>query len=411
MRRRGRVVGSRKPRRWPALVGLAALVLAGAAFWRAETKDTPPLLLRRVLPAYVRLAGKAPAIAWPREGESAIAVEGVGSFGARGGHKPVPIASVAKIMTAYLTLREFPISPGEEGFSIPITAADVAEQHERVALDQSTVNVKKGEVLSERQALEALMLPSANNVAALLAVHDAGSTHAFVAAMNRAARRLGMRSTTYTDPSGFDEGTVSTAADQLRLARAAMAEPTFAQIVSLPSVRLPVAGRVINYDELVGSNGYVGIKTGSDEAAGGCLVFARRLHVGGRTVTVIGAVLGQRQGELVPAALTGADRLAGSVAAAVGVRTALPAGTPVLSAKNASGGRVMAVNARSLRVIGWGGQRVPATVSSSAAPRRLEDHEPLASVTLRGASTVRGAVLASEALAPPSLGWRLLHPF
>ena len=116
--------------------------------------------------------------------------------------------------------------------------------------------------------------------------------------MNATARALGMRSTTYTDPSGFNDETVSTAADQLKLARAAMRIPTFAAIVAEPSAALPGVGQVANFNGLVGSGGYVGVKTGSDRAAGGCLVFAKQVTVGGRRLTVLGVVLGQ-QGRLV----------------------------------------------------------------------------------------------------------------
>ena len=136
--------------------------------------------------------------------------------------------------------------------------------------------MRVGEQLSERQALQALLLPSANNIAALLARYDAGGIAPFVARMNATARTLGMASSTYTDPSGFNDETVSTAADQLKLARAAMRIPAFAEIVDEPSVVLPVVGRVANYNGLVGEDGYVGIKTGSDRAAGGCLVFAKK---------------------------------------------------------------------------------------------------------------------------------------
>jgi D-alanyl-D-alanine carboxypeptidase (penicillin-binding protein 5/6) len=264
--------------------------------------------------------GGGTQLAWPREGEAAVAVEGLGSLGASGtvgGGTPVPIASVAKVMTAYLVLRDAPLEPGEEGFEIEITAADVEDLHQRLALGQSVVAVETGEELSERQALEALLLPSANNVAALLAVHAAGSVEAFVGEMNEAAAELGMRSTHYTDPSGFEDTTVSTAADQLKLGRAAMAAPTFAEIVAMPATVLPVVGEVANLNELVGHEGFIGIKTGSDEAAGGCLLFAKRIQVDGHIRTVLGAVLGQREGDFIPAALASAKALAASAAAAV----------------------------------------------------------------------------------------------
>ena len=109
-----------------------------------------------------------------------------------------------------------------------------------------------------------------------------------------------------------------------------MRGPAFAAIVAKPAVELPLVGRVANYDGLVGRDGYVGVKTGSDRAAGGCLVFAKRVLIDGRRVTVLGAVLGQREGSLIEAALTSAMRLGDSAAAALRSETALPAGTTVL---------------------------------------------------------------------------------
>jgi D-alanyl-D-alanine carboxypeptidase (penicillin-binding protein 5/6) len=259
--------------------------------------------------------GRSFHVAWPSEGETAVTVQGVGFLGSSGGNRPVPIASVAKAMTAYLVLKDDPLGPGEEGFTMTIGPADVEELHRRLELNQSVVAVEAGEVLSERDALEALLLPSANNVAALLAVHEAGSVEAFVEEMNEAAAELGMEDTRYTDPSGFDDTTVSTAADQLKLARAAMADPTFAEIVALPSAWLPVAGEVRNLNALVGHEGFVGIKTGSDDAAGGCLLFAQRIEIDGRPRLLLGAVLGQREGDFIQAALTSTQRLAASVAA------------------------------------------------------------------------------------------------
>jgi len=139
----------------------------------------------------------------------------------------------------------------------------------------------------------------------------------FVARMNATARSLGMTHTRYTDPSGYDDATVSTAADQVRIVDRAMRLPVFASIVATPSATLPVAGTVHNTNTLLGHNGFVGVKTGSDDAAGGCLLFAKRIHVGGRTLTVLGAVLGQREGDFIQAALASANSLAASAAAAV----------------------------------------------------------------------------------------------
>jgi D-alanyl-D-alanine carboxypeptidase (penicillin-binding protein 5/6) len=153
----------------------------------------------------------------------------------------VPIASLAKVMTAYLVLQASPLSDESWGFTLEITAQDVADTARRRSQDQSVVAVADGEHLTEREALEALLLPSANNIAAVLANLISGSLPAFVELMNDMAHSLHMFHTTYTDPSGFDPGTRSTAADQLLLARAAMSVPAFAALVAERSAVLPVA--------------------------------------------------------------------------------------------------------------------------------------------------------------------------
>jgi D-alanyl-D-alanine carboxypeptidase (penicillin-binding protein 5/6) len=147
---------------------LIAVVLALAVTRRVSTESIPALHIQRTLASYVRLPGGSPKLAWPGEGEAALRVEGVGGALRAGGSAPVPIASVAKVMTAYLTLLEHPLASGAVGFTITITQAEVAEQGQRVALGESTVAVRVGERLTERQALEALLLPSANNIAALI---------------------------------------------------------------------------------------------------------------------------------------------------------------------------------------------------------------------------------------------------
>jgi D-alanyl-D-alanine carboxypeptidase (penicillin-binding protein 5/6) len=402
----------RRRRLWllPLIAVTVLVVLIAAALVRAETKTTPYLVVHRVVPKTVKLTGKPFNPAWPSEGEATVAVEGVGSLGSTGGQEPVPIASVAKVMTAYLTLKQFPLAPGAEGFHVRITQAQVDEERERVALDQSTVAVRKGETLSERQLLEALMLPSANNIAALLAVHDAGSIEAFVGQMNATAKELGMSQTNYTDPSGFEESTVSTARDQVKLARMAMQAPTFAEIVAKPSTRLPVVGTVLNYNELVGHDGYVGIKTGSDEAAGGCLLFAKRMTVDGKTFTVLGAIFGQHDGELVSAALAGADTLASSVADSVKNRVVVPAGTTVMTLENADGDKVKVKTKRPLREVGWPGKPTVVHLNIAKARRSAEAGERWGTLMVRGASGVeRTPVVVAGSLGEPSLGWRLHH--
>lgn len=390
------------------IAAVAALVLL-VAVGRFVTETAPPLILHRTLAAYVRAPGGPPALAWPREGQAAVEVEGVGGIASARALRPVPIASVAKIMTAYLVLREHPLTRRRQGFTMTITRANVADEQRRVALGESTVSVRAGERITERQALQALLLPSANNIAVLLAIHDAGTLATFVARMNAAAHALGMRATTYTDPSGFSPETISTATDQLRLARVAMREVAFATIVAEPSAVLPVAGRVANINALVGTDGYVGIKTGSDGAAGGCLVFAKQITVAGRGLTVLGAVLGQHQGPEIEAALASARRLGDSLASAVHVETVLPAGTPVLSASSADGRHTTALTAAALREIGWGGLALAVELTVHVPRGGLRAGQRMASVSVAGASRASSGAFSMRAVGGPSLGWRLAN--
>jgi D-alanyl-D-alanine carboxypeptidase (penicillin-binding protein 5/6) len=392
-----------------AAAGLVLVLLVTAVIVRIATERVPPLALHRTLAAYVHSPGAPPALAWPADGQAAVEVEGLGSLGASGDSVPTPIASVAKVMTAYLTLLEHPLGADEPGFVMTISSADVAEQLQRAALGQSTVPVRAGERITERQALQALLLPSANNIAVLLAVHDAGGRGAFVARMNSAARELGMSSTTYTDPSGFDASTVSTATDQLKLARVAMQLPAFAAIVEERAAELPVVGRVVNINSLVGREGYVGVKTGSDGRAGGCLVFAKRVAISGRRLTVLGVVLGQRAGPPINAALTSAQRLANSAADALGVETVLPAGTSVLSASSADGGRTTVTTAGALREVAWPGLALHVEVVVRPSVTRLRAGERIATVAVGGAGAAMTGALAMRSLGAPSLGWRLQH--
>lgn len=230
--------------------------------------------------------------------------------------RPVPIASLAKVMTALVLLRAHPLRSGQAGPSFAVTAADIEDTARRRAQDESVVAVATGERLTERQALMAMLLPSANNVAVMVTRLVSNTVPGFVARMNDAARRLGMRDTVYTDPSGFDPHTVSTAKDQLTLAEAAAADPTFAAMVQVRSYRLPVAGTVHNTDVLLGQGGFVGMKTGSDDAARGCFMFRARRVVAGATVELIGVVLGQPGRNLTLSGQYAARQLADSIAPA-----------------------------------------------------------------------------------------------
>lgn len=250
---------------------------------------------------------------WPAVGQGAYRL-GDETPRASENEQPVPIASLAKVMTAYLVLKHLPLHGDNSGPRFRVTRADVADTEQRRDTDQSIVDVRAGERISERAALLALLLPSANNIAVLLAREVGGTLAEFVYEMNVAANRLGMTHTVYTDPSGFDATTVSTAIDQLRLAEVVADDPTLTELMATRTSVLPVEGQVTNTNELLGRDGFFGMKTGSDDAAGGCFMFRSARIVDGAIVDVVGVVLGQHGHNLITAGLYAAKQLVDRVA-------------------------------------------------------------------------------------------------
>jgi serine-type D-Ala-D-Ala carboxypeptidase (penicillin-binding protein 5/6) len=310
------------------LVIVAAIAVLGHQLL-ASSSSTPPS------PNHVprsehrgALGETVPSTVWPAYGQAALQI-GQTQVQAGPNQHAAPIASVAKVMTAYLVLRDHSLRPGQYGPAITLTDADVADTDRRRGQHESIVSIAAGEQLTERQALQALLLPSANNIAAVLARWDAGSEDRFVARMNATARSLGMTHTRYTDPSGYDDATVSTAADQVRLVDRAMRLPVFASIVATPSATLPVAGTVHNTNTLLGRNGFVGVKTGSTAAAGGCFAFRAIRRIDGKRTTITGVVLGQ-PGLAAAFELVGGmvDRITGRRAAPGPQRPTPAPGTP-----------------------------------------------------------------------------------
>ncbi|OSS42128.1 D-alanyl-D-alanine carboxypeptidase [Desulfurella amilsii] len=245
-------------------------------------------------------------ILWPPHTQNAIAIQNEGLIEKTANQTPLPTASVAKIMTAYIILKDHPLKFGESGPTLTITNQDVQEYLADKAGGQSVVKVAAGEKLNERQMLEALLLPSANNIATLLARWDSGSVKSFVEKMNEIAKQLGMTNTHYADPAGISLNTQSSAYDQVLLAQKAFEIPTFRHIVGMAQASLPVCSTVYNVNYVLGKDGIVGIKTGSMPQIGANFVFAAKHFVGYKQTTIIGAIFGAQGQEPLMTALNGA---------------------------------------------------------------------------------------------------------
>ncbi|MCZ9350832.1 D-alanyl-D-alanine carboxypeptidase [Streptomyces mutabilis] len=348
--------------------------------------------------------GGRPEIPWPSSGQAALDVQGIGSFGSSGEQKPVPIASVAKVMTAYVILRDHPLESGADG---PMIEIDQAAEDQSDAVDESTVNVYAGDKISQREALDAILIASANNVARLLARWDAGSEKAFVEKMNAAAEDLGMTNTTYTDPSGLNDTTVSTAVDQVKLAKAAMESVAFREVAQKMSYDDYKGKNHPNWNQLVGHNGVVGIKTGTTTSALGNLVFAAKKEVGGETRTIVGAVVRQpataKKG-ILAAALDSSDQLIRAAQDILESATILKKGDVVGYVDDGLGGRTPVVATKDVKAVGWPGLTVKLTFDADEVPHTA------AAGTKVGALTVGDGGTAGAVKVPVALQKDLVEP-
>jgi D-alanyl-D-alanine carboxypeptidase (penicillin-binding protein 5/6) len=396
-----------------ALIAGAVIMVAAVAWVAVQLLRPVPTMVLTASVTTVRVVpGTAPHPDWPGRAEAAVGLPVIGLLGAHGGSRPVPIASLAKIMTGYVVLRDRPLPVAGPGPVIAVAAADVAAYARDERQGQSVVRVAAGEKLTERQALEAMLVPSGNNIAALLARWDAGSQPAFVAKMNARARQLGLHSTRYADASGVDPATVSTASNQFRLTVAALQIPAFRQIVALPQVTLPVAGVAYNVNAGLGHDGIIGVKTGSSSQAGGCLAFAAIRTVAGSQVTIVGVVLGVQATSAQHSELGGvifaAENLLGSVGGDLEHAQVVQPGTVLGSVSSAWTAGPAAVAVAGVSVIAWPGTPVTITVTPRTLGHAISRGQPVAQATVTIGGDVQHITLVASRAAPgPSVRWLL----
>ena len=393
------------------LVVLAALAGAGAVA-HARLYAAPPksAVMLSVAPEgpVIDPGGRAAATAplpWPVTGQAAVAIPSIGYAAQSGPELPVPVASMTKIMTGYLILRDHPLVPGQNGPNITITPSDVTYYVQDTVSDQANVPVQVGEVLTERQMLEGLLVHSANDFAYSLAAWDAGSLPAFVAKMNATAQQLGMAGTHYVDPSGYLPQSQSTAADLLKVATVALRDPTFASIVTMSSVSLPLGGVEGSYTPLLpgepgGNPAVVGVKSGFTDAAGGGDVLALKQNVGGHSVIVLAAVTGQETADVLATAGLAAFILAQAAGSRVVVTSTLPIGTVVGTAQ-VLGKSVPAVTTGTGSLVAWPGERLrQATITVGHPYAGASAGTPLGYVTYSIGTQRLAALVRTTAMLP-----------
>jgi D-alanyl-D-alanine carboxypeptidase (penicillin-binding protein 5/6) len=358
--------------------------------------------------------GQPQRVLLPEDGASIVAATGLGVLDAAGSTQPRPIASITKIMTAYVILKDHPLAPGESGPIIELTLANEQRWLEMVAQDQSSLPVYAGQRLSQLDLLRGLLIPSANNYAEILAEWDAGSVAAFVEKMNAEAQALGMHNTTYTDTSGFSPQTISTAADQMILVRAVMQDPVFASTVRMEEATIPGVGPVQAVNQLLGVNGIVGIKTGFTEQAGGNLAFAAIHELAGQQVDIYGVILGQGDGidpfESRQAAFGASTTALASIDSGLQYRLVISNRQPMATVSTEWGEDVDLVVTEDLELLTWPGVVLKTSVEiENISPGKSAGEQVGWVNVILGEQARRLPLVLARDLSGPGLFWRLTH--
>ncbi|MEV6568280.1 D-alanyl-D-alanine carboxypeptidase family protein [Streptomyces kronopolitis] len=404
---------------WTPLAVLLAIVFVVAQAVRPLPH--PTLTVGDAKSSFTFEGGKL-TIPWPAQGQAAIKVVGSGDLGTFGPQKPVPTASVAKIMTAYIILRDHPLKKDEKGPKVTVDAKAVAEGGS--ADESRIVGLKAGQKFSEQDMLKMLMIPSGNNIARLLGRWDtqSDSETAFVKKMNKAAKDLGMKNTTYTDPSGLDPKTVSTAVDQLKLAEAVMKFDAFRPIVAMTNADIPGLPERINSNIdnlLLAGLSIKGIKTGSSTAAGGTLSWAAYKTVDGKDRLILGTMMDQHFKGLDPNgsnSLTlvkdNSQKVIEAVRDALTSATAVKKGQVVGYVDDGLNGRTPVVATKDLKAVGVPGQKLELSVGDGGKtiPHTAKAGTEVGTLTVgNGQSMQKVPVALQQDLVEPSFGAKLVR--
>lgn len=338
--------------RWVAAL-LVLLALAAVVAFQL-LRSVPAIAARPQVPATAASA-PAPTLPWPTRGAGAVGATDVGLLATGGSTAPRPMFSVAKIMTALVILDDKPLKPGDQGPAITADAADVDIYRQRLAAGESVVKVQAGEQLTEFQALQALLVPSGNNIGVLLAKWDVGSEAALVVKMNARATALHLLNTTFDDVSGVSVKTQSVPSELVMLAGLAMKDPVITAIVAQKQAELPVVGVVYNVDYALGQENISGVKTGSSPEGGANFVFAASHSLDGHPVTILGAVMGLNT---LDEAFAASKVLIKAVRASLSIRHVITANEALGSYRAPWGSRSEIVAANTLDIISWPGLAV-----------------------------------------------------
>jgi D-alanyl-D-alanine carboxypeptidase (penicillin-binding protein 5/6) len=343
-------------------------------------------------------------------GDDYLGPDASGIWAESGDNSPRPMASISKLITALVILNAKPLADTTDaGPTITFSRADHALYDKYYVLDATIAEMPTGSSMSERDALETMLVVSASNYAEAVSTWAYGSQSAFLRATKDWLAANGLTGTTMVEPTGLDPRNTSTPTDLIALGKIAMANPVIAEIVGLKTLEVPNIPSRYSTNELLGVAGVTGIKTGTLEATGSNLLFSSTLDVGAdQPLSVIGVILGGFTDESVnldvKALLTSIQ--AGFHTVALGER-----GQQIGTYSTAWGESADIELGDNASVLTW--SDTPVTVEFETNPLTTgSDGDVVGSVTWTvGAATETVPLVLDGTIEPPTSWWRLTHPF
>lgn len=382
------------------IVTIGALVAAYAGttlFWPLH-EVTPAIAASTVEVA----PGPASALAWPTSGGAAVSVTGFDPPLSSTGDA-LSMASIAKVISTMVVLEEMPLALGETG---PEFYFPTQTKWDYLANDESALDVPVGGYLSQYQLLEGTLIGSAGNYIDRLVYSLYPNDAIYAEAAARWLEAHGIEGITVVDPSGHNpEGTAPPEA-LIRLARVAMANPVFAEIVGKEGTELPGTGWVENTNAVLGDPGVVGVKTGMLNGYYN-LLSTKDIEVAGATVRVYTVVQGQPNDD---ARWNETRMLFDTVAEELTPTVAVPAGTVVGQVTTQWGEPIEVRSLEDASLVLWNASPASAEVELTLGDARAEGTE-VGTMTVAGPlGTTTVPVALAEDVEGPGAWWRLTHP-
>lgn len=351
------------------------------------------------------------SLPWPNYGEAAFGLLNGKVISTHGEQTPLPTASTAKVITALVVLSHRPLAAGSDGPTITLNAQDVAIYDQYVANHGSVVAVHDGQQLSERQMLEAILLPSANNLADSLAIWAYGSLTAYRTAATSWLAQHDLNDTHIgSDASGLSPDSTSSTTDLVKLGALAMQNPALASVVAEKVAIIPGTGVVHNYNTLLGNGGIVGIKTGNSDQNTGVFVGAANVTVSGKTITLITAVSG---GPSLATVLRDSNALLAAAQTTIANTTVIQKDDVLGTYHQPSGQILQAVAASTLSTTLLRGDTISATVSLKKISYNAQAGQVVGTASLpttEFAPATKITIVLKQMPTKPSVWYRLTHP-